>query len=156
MIQRTPEGNQLLYKMIPLEILLQLIALGVFMYHFQDRLPHKQALLSIGIIVGANFLRLLLVLMVRAFVDAKAEGHGNRVSALIIISNVLTGLGWGAGLVYLDWQTTAFSFNDPVVSILFTALILGSLVGSALWSWLFLAVSNFFQRGDQLRKQNDT
>ena len=139
MIQRTPEGNQLLYKLIPVEILFHLTALGVFMYHFRERLSHEQVLVSVGLIVGTNFLRLLLVLVVRGFVDPKAEGHGNKVSGLIITSNVLTGLSWGVGLVYLDWQTTAFSFNDPIVSILLTALILASLVGSALWSWLFLA-----------------
>jgi len=138
-IQRTPEGNQLLYKLIPVEVTLQIIALGVFMYHFQDRLTHLQVLYSVGLIGAANALRLLLTFVVRTFVAPKAEGHGTVVSTLIIFSNLLTGLGWGAGLVYLDWQSAAFSFNDPIVTTLLTGLILASLVGSALWSWLFLA-----------------
>ena len=139
MIQTTPEGNKLLYQLIPVDVVFHFSALAVFVFFYSDLMSRTETLICAGAISGANIARLVLVLIIKGFVDPKAEGHGKVISSLLLVSSVVTGLCWSGSLIYLDWQVPEFSFNDNLVTIMLSGLIMASLVGSALWSWLFLA-----------------
>ncbi|MCI0506955.1 MAG: EAL domain-containing protein, partial [Gammaproteobacteria bacterium] len=52
--------------------------------------------------------------------------------------NFLSGLSWGGGFVALSIVSNAFSLSDTVAPVLMAAVVMASLAGSALWSWLFL------------------
>jgi PAS domain S-box-containing protein len=138
-IQDTPEGNQTLYQLMPIEITLQLAALAIFAVHYWNKLPLNYVSGFIGGVGAVNIIRFLIVFYLRYFGDSRAEGHGIAVSGLILISNFFAGLCWGGGLVLLSLYTQNFSLQDAVVPVLVAVVVVANLAGSALWSWLFLA-----------------
>ncbi|WP_455376757.1 EAL domain-containing protein [Kaarinaea lacus] len=139
MIQTTPEGNETLYRLMPVEILLQLGAGAIFFYHYWKVLPYHYVVAFLTIVATINFYRFSVVVALKYFGKSKAEGHGALASANFMLGNILSGLSWGAGFVVLSYLVNHFSLNAPIVSVLMAGVVMASLAGSALWPWLFFA-----------------
>jgi diguanylate cyclase (GGDEF)-like protein/PAS domain S-box-containing protein len=138
-IRTTPEGNQTLYRLMPVEILLQLAALGIFFSHYWQTLPETTLASLITVVATANLYRFGVAFYLRYFSDSKASGHGLIASINFLLANFLCGLSWGGGFVLLDISSNTFSLADSVVPVLMAVVVMASLAGSALWSWLFIA-----------------
>ena len=102
MIRNTPEGNQTLYRLMPVEILLQLAALAIFAHTYWGRLPEYHIVAFITVVASVNFYRFIIVFYLRYFGDPKAEGHGTFASVNFILGNFFCGLSWGGGFVVLS------------------------------------------------------
>lgn len=139
MIRNTPEGNQTLYRLMPVEILLQLAALAIFYHHYWGKLPEIHIVAFITIVAAVNLYRFIIVFYLRYFGDPKAEGHGTFASINFLLGNFLAGLTWGGGFVAFSIFSENFSLADTAVPVLMAGVVMASLAGSALWSWLFLA-----------------
>ena len=139
MIRNTPEGNQTLYRLMPVEILLQLVALAIFFAHYWQTLPETYVASFVVTVASINLYRFSIVFYLRHFTDSKAEGQSTLASINFLIANFLCGLSWGAGFVLLDIASDAFSLADGVIPVLMAGVVMASLAGSALWSWLFCA-----------------
>jgi len=140
-IRNTPEGNQTLYRLMPVEILLQLAALAIFYHSYWGALPEIQIVSFITLVAAVNLYRFIVVFYLRYFGDPKAEGHGTFASINFLLGNFLAGLTWGGGFVAFSILSENFSLSDTVVPVLMAGVIMASLAGSALWSWLFLALT---------------
>jgi hypothetical protein len=138
-IRSTPEGNQTLYRLMPVEILLQLAALAIFYHHYWGKLPEIHIVAFITIVAAVNLYRFVVVFYLRYFGDPKAEGHGTFASINFLLGNFLAGLTWGGGFVAFSIFSENFSLTDTAVPVLMAGVVMASLAGSALWSWLFLA-----------------
>ncbi|WP_455366502.1 PAS domain S-box protein, partial [Kaarinaea lacus] len=139
MIRNTPEGNQTLYRLMPVEILLQLGALAIFFHYYWGKLPENHIVAFITSVAAVNLYRFVVVFYLRYFGDPKAEGHGTFASINFLLGNFLAGLTWGGGFVAFSIFSESFSLSDTVVPVLMAGVVMASLAGSALWSWLFLA-----------------
>ena len=134
MIQSTPEGNQTLYRLMPVEILLQLGASAIFFYHYWETLPYHYVVAFLTTVATINLYRFSIVFVLRYFCNSKAEGHGTVANTNFLLGNILSGLSWGAGFVTLTYMSSDFSLNDAIVPVLITGVVMASLAGSALWS----------------------
>lgn len=138
-IQTTPEGNETLYRLMPVEILLQLGAGAIFFYHYWKSLPYHYVVAFLTIVAAVNFYRFSIVFALKYFGKSKADGHGTLANTNFMFANLLSGISWGAGFVVLSHLVNHFSLNDPIVSVLMAGVVMASLAGSALWPWLFFA-----------------
>ncbi|NOZ53242.1 MAG: EAL domain-containing protein [Gammaproteobacteria bacterium] len=139
MIQSTPEGNQTLFDLMPVEILLQLTALAIFTTHYWDILPRHVVFEFIAIVISVNLVRFCLVFTLRYFGNTKADGLGKHATISFFAGNILAGLSWGAGFVLLSMNQPQFSLSDSIVPVLMAGVVMASLAGSALWSGLFIS-----------------
>ena len=139
MIRNTPEGNQTLYRLMPVEILLQLAALAIFTHTYWGRLPENHIVSFITVVASVNLYSFIIVFYLRYFGDSKAEGHGTFASVNFLLGNFLCGLSWGGGFVVLSIVSDNLSLSDTLIPVLMAGVVMASLAGSALWSWLFLA-----------------
>ena len=139
MIQTTPEGNETLYRLMPVEILLQLGAGAIFFYHYWNLLPYDFVVGFLTVVAAVNLYRFTTVFVLRYFSSSNAEGHGAIANTNFILGNFFSGLTWGGGFVVLSYFTDSFSLQDSIVPVLITGVVMASLAGSALWSWLFFA-----------------
>jgi diguanylate cyclase (GGDEF)-like protein/PAS domain S-box-containing protein len=138
-IRNTPEGNQTLYRLMPVEILLQLAALAIFTHTYWGQLPENHIVTFITVVASINLYRFIIVFYLRYFGDSKAEGHGTFASVNFLLGNFLSGLSWGGGFVVLSIVSDNLSLSDALIPVLMAGVVMASLAGSALWSWLFLA-----------------
>jgi len=138
-IRNTPEGNQTLYRLMPVEILLQLAALAIFAHEYWDTISREYMVAFISVIAIVSLYRFMVVSYLRYFGDPKAEGHGTFASANFILGNVLSGLSWGGGFIVLSALSDHIALSDSLIPVLMACVVMASLAGSALWSWLFLA-----------------
>jgi len=138
-IRNTPEGNETLYRLMPVEILLQLGAIAIFTYSYWDTLQENFIVAFVTAIACVNLYRFIVVTYLRYFGASKAEGHGVFASINFLLGNFLGGLSWGGGFVLLNMFSQNFSLTDSLTPVLMAGVVMASLAGSALWSWLFLA-----------------
>jgi len=138
-IRNTPEGNQTLYRLMPVEILLQFIALAIFFNAYWDIISSGYLVSFAVIVATANLYRLANVSYWHHYGDPKSEGHGPIASANFILGNLLSGLSWGVGYVLLSVFSQHVALSDALMPVLMACLLMASLAGSALWSWLFIA-----------------
>jgi len=124
---------------MPVEILLQLAALAIFFHHYRGQIPENHIATFITLITSVNLYRFIIVFYLRYFGDSKAEGHGVYAGINFLLGNVLSGLSWGGGFVALGIANPNFSLSGAVVPVLVAGVVMASLAGSALRSWLFLA-----------------
>ncbi|MCI0506049.1 MAG: hypothetical protein L0Z73_08035, partial [Gammaproteobacteria bacterium] len=112
MISNTPEGNQSLYRLMPVEILLQLAALAIFSHHYRGTISGNHFAAFVTLILSVNLYRFIVVICLRYFGDTKAEGHGIFAAINFLSGNFLSGLSWGGGFVALSIVSNAFSLSD--------------------------------------------
>lgn len=139
MIQDTPEGNELIYRLIPLEILLQLLVAALFISRLWDSVSHQYLSYFMGVLGIVAIIRLVLVIIVRSSSESRAAGHGFLTKTLFLATNVLSGTCWGTGLLVLAWIAPEFSLINPIVPVIMAGVLLAAMVGSGLGSWLFIA-----------------
>lgn len=139
MIQTTPEGNETLYRLMPVEILLQLGAGAIFFYHYWQTLPYHYVVVFLTTVATVNLYRFSVVFVLKYFGNTKAEGYGTVASANFLLGNILSGLSWGGGFVIISYLADQFSLNDSIIPVLMGGVVMASLAGSALWPWLFFA-----------------
>lgn len=139
MIRNTPEGNQTLYRLMPIEILLQFIAMAIFSHAYWDKVSSGYLITFTFIVAAINIYRFANVAYLHHYGDPKAEGHGTVASANFIVGNMLSGISWGGGFVVLSTISSQITLSDSLIPVLMACLLMASLAGSAMWSWLFLA-----------------
>ncbi|MGD8559855.1 MAG: EAL domain-containing protein [Gammaproteobacteria bacterium] len=124
---------------MPVEILLQLAALGIFFTHYWQKLPETHLSVFLLTVACVNLYRYGIVFYLHYFTDSKAHGHGLFATINFLLANFLCGLIWGGGFVLLDMLDGGFSLSDSLAPVIIAGLVMASLAGSALWSWLFVA-----------------
>ncbi|WP_455199695.1 hypothetical protein, partial [Kaarinaea lacus] len=127
MIRNTPEGNQTLYRLMPVEILLQLAALAIFAHNYWGQLPENHIITFVTIISSVNLYRFIVVFYLRYFGDSKAEGHGTFASINFLLGNFLSGLSWGGGFVLLSIISNKLALSDTLVPVLMACVVMASL-----------------------------
>jgi len=129
---------RLLYKLAPIDIAINLVAICLFIAIYFIALPLNeiQSLLSVfGLICGS---RLLLLYSAR-LITQNSNSSNILANSLLWIGAALTGLCWGAlplAVVYYGYGPV---ISESIIALIIAALVLSALAGSGLRNTLWLA-----------------
>lgn len=137
MINNTTEGTQLLSRVLPVELLLQVIAVWITWMQLGPALATTPWASVLFVIFAANLAKVAHVLFHQYLKVPRMDGYDWRSNASILLIGASIGLSWGGGLVYLSSFGGNLSLATPPVTFIMANVLLAGLVGSALWARLF-------------------
>lgn len=135
MIHNTPEGNRLLQRALPLELLLQGLGLWLCWRLLGSAFLKSEwhtLLAAIGVSNSAKFLHHLIH---RFYVEPRMDGFNFNSKASLLFINFCIGLSWGYTLYLLQPEPGVSAQNSSFA--IACVVLLAGLLGSALWSAAF-------------------
>jgi len=138
-IHRTPEGNLLIYKFMPLEIATHLTALGLLAFYFQNFLDNPDFKFILYGLVSISIVRLVMLYSTRAFDSDPVEAAERKTRLMLYAGSLLSGCAWSGALLRLSLTTPGISFNNPIFPVTISGILLATLAGSALSARFFAA-----------------
>ena len=124
---------------MPVEILLQFSALGIYAYHYWDSLPYLYNVIFISSICATNIWRFIFCNGFKHFTPFTTDGQKPVASTKFLVSNAILGATWGGGFATFSFLNPQFSLTDSTLTVLIFSVILANMAGSASWSRLFLS-----------------
>ena len=139
MIHKSPEGNLLFYKFMPLEIIFHLTAVALLALQYQHLIQDNVFLSFLHGLVGISVCRLVVLFAVKIYDDNKIEGAGLIGTLTLYFNNILSGGFWAAAIIWLTHSMASISFDEPLFPLIIAGLLAASLAGAALQALLFAA-----------------
>ena len=139
MIHKSPEGNLLFYKFMPLEIVTHLAAVGLLALHFQHLIHDTVFKTFLYGLVSVCVFRLMILFGIKIYDYHKIDGAGFAGTVTLYLNNIVSGGFWAASLIWLSHSMTEVSFDAPLFPLIIAGLLAATLAGSALQAKLFAA-----------------
>ncbi len=139
MTEKALEGNQLLYRLVALEVLVQFIAASLLALKFWNVLPIGYVKAFMLLLGGVCVLRLLFVSYLSVFKSSRSNEDERSASRLLMAGNALAGIAWGTLPVLADVFSLLGEELRSFLTISIVAVTLTALAGSALRTPLFMA-----------------
>ncbi len=139
MIHKSPEGNLLFYKFMPLEIVTHLAAVGLLALHFQHLIHDSIFKTFLYGLVVICVCRLAILFGIRIYDNVKVDGAGFAGTVALYLNNIVSGGFWGAALIWVSHSMVAVSFDEPLFPLIIAGLLVATFAGSALQAKLSAA-----------------
>jgi len=136
-IHKSPEGNHLFYKFMPLEIIIHLAAVGLLAWHFEIHLQDPVFTWFIYGLAAVCLARMAILFAIKLYDHFRIEGAGLTGTLMLYGNNFIAGGVWGAAFIWLPANITTVSFDEPLFPLIIAGVLGATLAGAALQASLF-------------------